>query len=86
VTSSQLTTSLKGAVEGELQISFLVTSDRTRGNGMKLHQRKFRLDIGKRFLTGRVVDHRNWLPREMLTASSLSEFKEHLDRALSHVV
>ncbi|KAK4815926.1 hypothetical protein QYF61_010183 [Mycteria americana] len=50
---------------------------------MKLHQGKFRLDITKHFFTGRVVGHWNRLPREVITAPSLSEFKEHLDNALS---
>ncbi|KAK4823264.1 hypothetical protein QYF61_000231 [Mycteria americana] len=44
------------------------------------------LGIRKRFLTERVVGHWNRLPREVVMAPSLSEFKEHLDDALSHMV
>jgi len=59
---------------------------RTRGNGMKLHQGKVRLDIRKRFFTERVVSHWNRLPREVVMAPSLSEFKEPLKNAFSHMV
>ncbi|KFQ81077.1 hypothetical protein N337_05413, partial [Phoenicopterus ruber ruber] len=55
-------------------------------NGMKLHQGKFVLDIRKRFFTERVVSHWNRLAGEVVTAPSPSEFKEHLDDALSHMV
>ncbi|KAK4829338.1 hypothetical protein QYF61_003265 [Mycteria americana] len=55
------------------------------GQGEVQHQGKFSLDIRKRFFTERVVGHWNSLPREVVTAPSLSEFKERLDDGLSHM-
>ena len=74
---------LKGAYEQEGERLFTrVDSDRTRGNGFKLRQGRFRLDTRREFFTQRVVTHWNRLPKEAVDAPSLQAFKARLDVAL----
>ena len=58
-------------------------SDRTRGNGSKLKEGRFRVDTGKKFFPLRVVKHWPRLPREAVAAPSLAGLRARLDGALS---
>jgi len=60
--------------------------NRTRGNGFKLKEGRFRLDIRKKFFTMKVVKHWHGLPREVFDAPPLETFNARLDRALSNLV
>ena len=57
-----------------------------RGNGFKLQEGRFRLNIRKKVFAVRVVRHWNRLPREVVAGPSLEVFKARLDGTLSNLV
>lgn len=77
---------LKGAYK-EAGEGFFIRhcSDRIRSKRLKLKEEKFRLDIRKKFFTGRVERYWNRLPREAVHASSLAVLKARLNEALSYL-
>ena len=78
---------LKGAYKQEGSKLFeRVGNSRTRGNGFKLKEGRFRLDVRGMFFTEEVVRCWNRLPREVVDALSLEVFKARLDGALGSLV
>ena len=53
--------------------------DRTRGNGFNLTERRYRLDIRKKFFPVRLLRRWHRVPREAVAAPSLAVFKARLD-------
>ena len=71
-----------GGQEDRARLFPVVPSDRTRGNGHKLKQRKLQLKMRKNFFPLRVTEPWNRLPREVVESPSLEIFQPRLDKVL----
>jgi len=60
----------------------VMSSERTRSNGLKLEHRKFHANIQENFYMVRVMEQWNRLPREVVESPSVEIFKTHLDAYL----
>ena len=75
---------LKGSCKKEESRLFSrVCGDRTRGNGCKLKESRFRLGIRKKAFIVRVVRHWHRLLSDVVDAPFLETLKARLDGALS---
>jgi len=78
---------LKGAYKKDRNKLFSrAFCDRTRGDGFKLREGRFRLDTRKTFFTMRVVKHWLRLPGDVVNAPSPETFKARLDGAPSYLI
>ena len=74
-----------GCSEVGVHLFSQVTSDRRRGNGVKLRQGRFRLDIRKNFFT-ESDQALEYAAQEVVESPSLEVFKKHVDTALQDII
>jgi len=72
--------------EVDVGLFSLLTNGGMRGNGLKFHRGRFRLNIRTNFFTDGVGRHWNRLPSEVVESPSLEVFKKHVDVALQDMV
>lgn len=58
-----------GCSKMEVSLFPQATNDRMRGNGIKLYQGRFKLDIRKNFIMEGIVKHWNRVPRMVVRCS-----------------
>jgi len=75
-----------GCGEAGVGLFSQITSDRTSGNGPKLHQGRFRLDIRKNFLMKEWSGTGIGCPGRWFSHQSLEVFKKRVDVALQDMV
>lgn len=72
----------RGCRQAGVDVFSKVTSDRTKGVGLNLYRRRFRLENGKTVSAERVVRYWNRLSREVVQSPALKVFEERVDMAL----
>ena len=61
-------------------------SDKAKGNGFKVKECRFKLDVRKKFFIQRMARHSNRFPRKVVDAPSLIVFKARLDEILGSLI